>query len=154
MDGEGNVYYTTKEGLENLKKELKRRETVLRKQISNTLSECRSQGDLRENDGYAMAIENQNINEERILDIRDKIKNAVVVKDKKKSVVGLGDTVILKGRKQIKYEITSSDEANPLEGKISHASPIGVAVMGKKVGDNIEIETPSGKTKYTIKAIE
>ena len=153
MRNDNEVYYTTKEGLEKMKEELKERETTIKERITNTLSECRSQGDLRENDGYSMAIENQNINEERIMELKNKIKNAVVIKDKKKSVVGLGDTVTLKGDKKVKYEITSEEEANPLEGKVSHSSPVGLAVMGKKVGDKITINTPAGTKEYTLEAI-
>lgn len=148
-----NRYHTTKSGLEKLVKELKHRETELRIKIANVLNEMRNQGDLRENDGYSMAIEEQNINEERINELRDKIKNAEVVKDKNKNKVGIGDTISLEGEKAISYEITSEEEANPLEGKVSHLSPIGQAVMGKKVGDTIKISTPKGELSYTIKSI-
>jgi transcription elongation factor GreA len=113
----------------------------------------RSQGDLRENDGYSMAVEEQHINEQKIAELRDKIKNARVIKDLDKSQVGLGDIVTLRNSKVITYEITSEDDANPLEGKISHKSPIGMAIMGKKVGETIEIKTPKGVTEYTIEKI-
>ena len=147
------TYQTTKKGLENLAKELKYREKELRKKIANTLSEMRNQGDLRENDGYSMAVEEQNINEEKIRELKGKIRNAKVVKEKNKDRIGIGNMVTLENSKTIKYEITSEDEANPLEGKISHVSPIGKAVMNKKVGDKVTIETPKGSTEYIVKEI-
>ena len=151
--GMKEAYQTTKEGLENLAKELKFREKELRMRIADTLSEMRNQGDLRENDGYSMAVEEQNINEEKIHELKEKIRNAKVVKEKNKDRIGIGNTVTLENSKTIKYEITSEDEANPLEGKISHQSPIGKAIMNKKVGDKVTIETPKGSTEYTVKEI-
>lgn len=149
-----NKYQTTASGLEKLKKELQEREEIVRNKIANVINEMRNQGDLRENDGYSMALEEKNINEERILDLKEKIRNALVIKDKSKSKVGIGDTVSLDGEKKLKYEITSEDEANPLEGKISYKSPIGQAVLNKKVGDKVVISTPKGDTKYTICKID
>ena len=147
------TYETTKKGFEKLVKELKHREKNLRKKISDTLSEMRNQGDLRENDGYSMAVEEQNINEEKIMELKEKIRKAKVVKDKDKNKVGIGDVVTLKNSKVIKYEVTSEDDANPLEGKISYKSPIGKAIMGKKVGEKVTIETPKGSTEYSIEKI-
>ncbi len=147
------TYQTTKKGLENLIKELKHREKSVRQEIADTLSEMRDQGDLKENDGYSMAVEEQNINEEKIHELKEKIRSAKIIKDNNKDQVGIGNVVTLKNSKKIKYEITSKDEANPLEGKISHKSPIGQAILGKKVGDKITIETPNGNTKYTIEKI-
>ncbi len=146
-------YKTTKEGLLKLKEELTYREKELKKKITNTLNEMRNQGDLSENDGYSMAIEEFHINEERILEIKEKLKNAVVVKTQDKKKVDLGDTVTLKGDTTLTYTLTSEDEANPLEGKISYLSPIGIAVMDKKIKSKITIETPKGKKDYTIENI-
>ncbi len=143
----------TKEGLEKLETELKEREGKVRKHIANTLDEMRNQGDLRENDAYSMAIEEQHINEERILEIRLKIKNAKVVKDRGKDTVGVGDTVVLEGEKKLEYQLVSEEETNPLEGKISYLSPIGKSVMGKKIGEKIQIETPKGSISYKIVSI-
>jgi transcription elongation factor GreA len=148
-----NIYQTTLAGLRKLKDELLHRENVLRQNIANVLNEMRNQGDLKENDGYSMAIENQQINEERILELKTKIKTAKVANDKNKSMVGMGDIVTLKGSKTVKYEITSEDDANPLEGKISHLSPIGKAIMGKKLNAEVTILTPKGETKYKVEAI-
>ena len=147
------VYETTKKGLDKLIEELKYREGVLRKKLATQLNEMRSQGDLRENDGYSMAVEEQHINEQRIEELKEKIKNAKVVKDQDKSRVSLGDIVTLRNSMVITYEITSEDEANPLEGKISYKSPIGRAIIGKKVGAKVNIETPKGIKEYTIERI-
>ena len=136
MDSTGD-FLITKEGLEKLETELKEREGKVRKHIANTLDEMRNQGDLRENDAYSMAIEEQHINEERILEIRLKIKNAKV----------------LEGEKKLEYQLVSEEETNPLEGKISYLSPIGKSVMGKKIGEKIQIETPKGSISYKIVSI-
>ena len=146
-------YETTKKGFEKLVEELKFREKELRAKIANTLNEMRNQGDLRENDGYSMAVEEQNINEEKIIELKDKIKDAKIIKDTNKNMVNIGDFVTLKDGKRIRYEITSEHEANPLERKISHKSPIGIAIMGKKVGDKVTISTPKGDIEYTIEKI-
>jgi transcription elongation factor GreA len=150
---ENNKYQTTASGLQKLKEELKDREENQRSRIASTLNEMRNQGDLRENDGYTMAIEEQNINEERILELKEKIRNAVIIKDRNKSKVGIGDTVHLKGEKSLTYEIVGQEEANPLDGKISSLSPIGQAVINKKVGDKVTISTPKGDTTYILDKI-
>lgn len=146
-------FLTTEEGLKKLEIELKEREGKIRRHIANTLDEMRNQGDLRENDAYSMAIEEQHINEERILEIRLKIKNAKVVKDKQKDKVGVGDTVVLEGEKKLEYQLVSEEETNPLEGKISYLSPIGKSAIGKKTGDKIQIDTPKGSISYIIASI-
>ena len=151
--GVNEVYQTTKKGLDKLIEELKYREGELRKKLATQLNEMRSQGDLRENDGYSMAVEEQHINEQRIEELKEKIKNAKVVKDQDKSRVSLGDIVTLRNSTLITYEITSEDDANPLEGKISHKSPIGRAIIGKRVGEKVNIETPKGIKEYTIEKI-
>jgi len=148
-----NIYQTTLSGFKKLKDELMQRESDLRTKIADTINEMRNQGDLKENDGYAMALENQYVNEERILELKEKIRTAQVIKDKNKNIVGIGDTVTLKNGKTVKYEITGEDDANPLEGKISHLSPIGKAIMGKKLNAKVIITTPKGEMEYTVEAI-
>jgi transcription elongation factor GreA len=101
-----------------------------------------------------MALEDQHNNEERIMELKEKIKIAKVINDKNKSIVGIGDTVTLKNGKTVKYEVTGEEEANPLEGKISYLSPIGQAIMGKKLNAKVTITTPKGNIDYTIEAID
>ncbi len=153
------MYKTTKEGLENLVTELKQRESELREKIKQALNEARNQGDLRENDGYSLAIEEQQANEARIAELKEKIENAEIVEsskncDVKECKVNIGNTVTLQGEKEVKYDITGEEEANPLEGKISYISPIGSAILGKKVGDEVKIKTPKGITAYKISKVE
>ena len=149
------MYQTTKAGLEKLKKELKYREDILRYEIANTLNEMRNQGDLSENDGYSMAIDKQMANEQRIIELKEKIKNAKVVNDKNKREVGIGDIVSLQKDSQVlKYEIATEEEVDPLKGKISYLSPIGKALMNRKIGEEVQITTPGGIVVYKIKSIE
>ena len=147
------IYQTTKNGFEKLVNELKYREKELRKQIADTLSEMRNQGDLSENDGYSLAVEEQFINEQKILDLKERIKNTKIIKKSNRNKVALGHTVTLKNNTTVKYQITSEEEANPLEGKISHESPIAKAILGKKIGDKVKIVTPKGTTNYIIQKI-
>jgi transcription elongation factor GreA len=148
-----NIYQTTLSGFKKLKDELVKRESELRAKIADTINEMRNQGDLKENDAYAMALENQYVNEERILELKERIRTSKVVKDKNKSIIGLGDIVTLKNGKTVKYEITGEEEANPLEGKISYLSPIGKAIMGKKLKAKVVIKTPKGDAEYTVEGI-
>ncbi len=146
----------TKQGYEDLKKELKYREGELRKKLQDTLNQMRSQGDLSENDGYTMAVTDFQTNEDKILSIHEALDNAVIVNKKKPTKVDVGSHVIIeceKGNKK-EYTIVGENETNPLESKISYKSPIGSSLLGKKKGDTVVIETPSGKTKCKIVEIK
>jgi transcription elongation factor GreA len=148
----------TKEGYKKLKEDLHHREKVLRKKLQDTLNQMRSQGDLSENDGYTIAVEDYQNNEEKILDIRDKLERGEIVEKKKVSVVELGCTVTIEcnnGKKEERtYTIVGEDETNPLESKISYKSPIGASLMGKKKGSTLVIETPLEKKNCKIIAIK
>ena len=146
----------TKDGYKKLQKELEHREGDLRKKLQETLNQMRSQGDLRENDGYTIAVDDFQSNEEKILSIRQTLENATIVEKKKTSVVDLGSTVTIEcnGGNIRKYIIVGENEANPMESKISYKSPIGSSLLGKKKGNKIDIETPSGKAECTIIDIE
>lgn len=153
--GKEKKYIFTKEGFDNLMKELDYRQNELREKLRDTVAEMRQRGDLSENDGYTMAIEENQANETEIAKIEDKIKNAEVVKGTKNGKINIGESVVLEnseGKKQA-YTVVGEDEANPLEGKISFKSPIGKAILGKKKGQKITIETPAGKTKWIIKEV-
>lgn len=146
------TYHITKHGKAELEAEL---ETLLqsRKDISERIADARSYGDLSENAEYSSARDEQGINEARISEIENILKNADIIKEGKKSIVGLGSTVILKNGSEVEYKIVGAIEADPLDGKISNESPLGVELMGKKVGDKVSIKTPKGEIKYVIKSI-
>ncbi len=145
----------TKEGLEKIKKEIEYRENTLRTELAETLNEMRDQGDLRENDGYALAVEENEQNEEEIARLKDLILNSKIVKKKSKNKVDVGSTVTISYDNNDRvYTIVGEDNANPLEQKISYKSPIGSSLMGKKVGDNFKLKTPQGEVKCKIKKID
>jgi transcription elongation factor GreA len=147
------VYHLTKHGKAQLEAEL---EVLLqsRKEISERIADARSYGDLSENAEYSSARDEQTINESRIAEIENILKNADIIKEGKKDTVGLGSTVVLKNGAQVEYKIVGAIEADPLDGKISNESPLGLELMGKKVGDSVAITTAKGETKFTIKSID
>ena len=121
------------------KKELEQELEALIKErpaIAERIATARSFGDLSENEEYSSARNEQKIAESRILEIQEILKNAKVIRGGKKTKVVLGATVGLSmGGRKVEYTLVGPTEANPLEGKISDASPIGKALMGHKVGD-------------------
>jgi transcription elongation factor GreA len=146
------TYHLTLQGRRELEAEL----TGLieaRKGISDRIADARAYGDLSENAEYSAAREEQSINEARIAEIETILKNAEIIKDTKRKTVGLGSTVVLRNGSDTEYRIVGAVEADPLDGKISNESPLGIELMGKKVGDKVSIETPKGIVTYTIKTI-
>jgi len=144
--------YLTPEGLEKIKKELEYLKTVKRKEIAERLEKSIAYGDLSENSEYQEAKEAQAFLEGRILELEDLIKNAVVVTKKKKSNLAQIGSVILisSGTKKEKVKLVGSEEANPLEGKISVDSPLGKALLNQPEGVVVEVDLPNGKRKYKI----
>lgn len=149
-------YYFTKESLEKLKKELEHLKKEGRIEIAERLKKAKEYGDLSENSEYADAKEAQNKLENRIFELEEMIRNAVLIKKSpKKDIVSIGSTIeVKKGLKTSEYTIVGFQEAKPEANLISNESPLGKAFIGKKVGDVVEIETPSGKTKYKIVKIK
>jgi transcription elongation factor GreA len=147
--------FVTKEGLENLKKELKELVGVKRPEIANRIKSAREMGDISENAEYDAARQEQAFIEGRITELEEFLKTAKVSDIKKAGQVYVGAKVTVKidGDEEI-YHIVGAPEANPSLRKISHESPIGSALLGKKVGDKIEVEAPMGKLTYTILKIE
>lgn len=122
--------------------------------IADKIAEARDFGDLTENAEYDSAREEQGLVESRIAEIEDILLNAAIIKGGSKTKVALGSKVELKtANKTVTYSIVGPVEADPLEGKISNESPIGVALMGKRVGDKVTITTPKGETAYEIMKI-
>jgi transcription elongation factor GreA len=151
-----NKVLLTQEGYNKLKEELKRRETEIRVKLQDVLNQMRNQGDLKENDGYNIAVEDFQNNEEKILDIKNQLENAEVVKSICKDQVGLGCTVkVQREDGDLKtYTLVGEGEVNPLEGKVSYKSPLGESLMEKKKGSEVTINTPSGENKYKIISID
>jgi len=146
-------YMITKQGKKDLEEELKSLKNR-RKGIAKKIAEARDFGDLSENAEYDVARQEQGIIETRIAEIEDILINSGIIKGGSKTKIALGNKVELKcGKKTVTYTIVGSVEADPLEGKISNESPIGLAIFGKKVGDKATIETAKGKIAYEIVGI-
>jgi len=144
------LYQITEEGKKELETELETLKSR-RGDIADKIAEARDYGDLSENAEYDAAREEQGLVESRIAEIEEILLNAEIIGNGSKTKVALGSKVELKtGDKTVVYTIVGPVEADPLEGKISNESPIGVALFGKKVGDSATITTPKGDTTYEI----
>lgn len=150
----------TYEGLKALEDELQDLKLNRRKQVAIKIKEAREQGDLSENAEYDAAKDEQRDIELRIEEIDKILKNAEVVdeEDVDPDAISIGCTVTLRDiefDEEMEYKIVGSTEADCLKGKISNESPVGVALIGSKEGDKIEVETPSGEmVQYEILAIK
>ena len=150
-----NKQLYTPEGFKELTDELNYLKTVKREEIKEAIAVAKSFGDLSENSEYDEARTEQAKTEARITELQFLVENAVVVDESKvdTSIISLGSTVVLydvQDEEEINYSIVGSNETNPLEGKISDQSPIGKALMGKKEGDSVSIETPAGTLKFNV----
>ncbi len=149
-------YYLTKDGIEKLEAELNDLVKNERPKIAASLKEAKEFGDLSENASFDATKDNQAFMEGRISEIEHILKHTVVIESPKdKQSVGLGSTVHLELEGGVhKYTIVGSTEADPESGKISNESPIGQALLGRKIGEQVEIAIPSGTTNYKIVKIE
>jgi transcription elongation factor GreA len=150
-----NVNYYTDEGLQKLKDELEQLVMVERPAISKQIAEARDKGDLSENAEYAAAKDAQGMLELKISKLQDLIQNARVFDESKldASKVLLMSTIIIKNLKnnvQMKYTLVPEQEADFKTGKISVSSPIAKGLLGKKVGDIVEIVVPAGTIPFEI----
>ena len=146
----------TAEGLRKLEEELAQRKGPIREEIVERLKEARAQGHLSENSEYDQAKEDQGKNESRIVELELMIKTAVIIDTSssgKEGIVSLGCTVILKdvetGEEET-YTVVGTTEADPFNNKISNESPVGTAILGKKVHDVVVANTPAGELSYEI----
>jgi transcription elongation factor GreA len=143
-------YQLTQEGKLDLEKELEELKGQ-RGSIAEKIANARDYGDLSENAEYDAARDEQVQVESRIVEIEEILLNASIIKPKSTSKVTVGNKVDLKSAgKSYTYTIVGPVEADPLEGRISNESPIGRALLGKKVGDKVTIETPKGSTDYEV----
>lgn len=139
----------TKSGYQELVTELERRKTQDREKIREDIAIAKGFGDLSENAEYDAARTAQAENEARINELENLIENAVVVDENslETGIISLGSVVILHDmddEEDITYSIVGSNEVDPLENKISDLSPIGHAIMGKRAGDEVQVEVPNG----------
>lgn len=145
----------TKEGLDKLKAELQALKTVKRKEIAERLEAAKALGDLSENADYQQAKEDSAWTEGRINQLEDLISRAVVAASPRAGVVSIGSSVtVLVNGKQRTFTIAGSTEADPAHGKISAESPIGSALIGTKVGEDVMVNTPSGQVRYHVEKVE
>ncbi len=148
-------YPMTKEGKEKLERELEMLKTVKRKEVVERIKVARSFGDLSENSEYDSAKDEQAFVEGRIALLEKMIRNAVIIEDngENKDTVTIGKTITfveLPDGEEETYTIVGSAEADPFEGKISNDSPIAKSLMGKKVGDEVTVQTPGGEMNVKI----
>ena len=149
----------TIKGKEKIEKELEQLKTVRRKEIAERIKQAIEFGDISENSEYDEAKNEQAQVEEKILKLENLLKKAVIIDEDEIStdLVSIGSTVHVKENGQsetLQYTIVGSAEADPYESKISNQSPVGRALIGKKVGDQVEIQIPDGLTTYEIIKIE
>lgn len=151
-----NQTYLSPEGIETLKQELLELKTKKRQEISKRLQEAKDLGDLSENAEYFEAKEAQSLNENRIGELEELLKNAILIKTPNvENIVSIGSTIEVKSGNNIEiFKIVGSAEAKPQDGKISNESPLGRSFLNKKVGDEFDVKTPGGIVKYKIIKIE
>ncbi len=145
----------TPEGLKNLQDELEFLKSVKRKENVEAIRVALSFGDLSENSEYDEAKTEQGKTESRIIELEEMLKNVELISDNdiKTDIVNVGNVVLVHDvefNEDLEYILVGSTEANPLENKISDQSPIGKAIMGAKVGDTVEFETPGGAAHLEI----
>ena len=151
---ENKEIFLTKEGLTELQEELKDLKDNKRPEVISQIKDARAQGDLSENAEYHAAKDKQGQIEARIKELEYLIDNATIISSTKSSSIKIGSTVEIEyvdDKEKETYQIVGSTEADPFENKISNESPIAVAIMGKKVGDTVSIESPNGN--YDVKII-
>lgn len=145
----------TYSGLKELEEELQDLKLVRRKDVAEKIKEARAQGDLSENAEYDAAKEEQAEIESRIVEIEKLLKNVEVIDEDEVSLesINVGCKVRIYDMEfdeEVDYAIVGSTEADPLEYKISNESPVGSALIGAKVGEEVEVETPNGLIKLKV----
>ncbi len=146
--------YLTKDGLEELKRELEELTKTRRPEVLERVSQARNMGDLSENAEYTVAKDELSFIDGRIDELEELLKQVELISVTHSSNVKLGSTVkVNTGSTKETFVVVGEWEANPKESKISHESPLGKALLGKKVGEKVEVEAPAGKIVYTIEAI-
>lgn len=152
-----NKQYLTQQKYEELQQELHTLIHTKRKEVAEQLEYAKSMGDLSENAEYHEARDNQAKIEARISQIEELLKHAEILKHKKSDVIEAGSNVEIQkngDKEKKKYILVGSEEADMLSGKLSYDSPLGSALMGKKKGDSVSVDTPKGTVEYKIISVE
>lgn len=150
------IQYLTPEGEAKLKAELAELTGPRREELAQRLRSAIQMGDLSENADYHKAKEDQAFLEGRIQEIEAVLRNAVIIEKKSSDIVEVGTTVTIQegSFEPETFYVVGAKEADPRNGRISNESPIGSALMGHKVGETVEANTPGGKMKFKILKIE
>lgn len=152
MKNKSKEIYLTSEGFLKLEEELNEAKTVKRPEIINAIKEARALGDLSENAEYSSARENQARLEARIKEIEYTLEHATIIENSSNGVISVGSKVTIKYDEDDteEYTIVGTNEADPFSNKVSNESPIAKAVIGKKEGDKVSVESPNGSFDVEI----
>jgi transcription elongation factor GreA len=149
--------FLTPEGRAKLEAELEQLKTVRRAEVAERIHSAKEEGDIMENAAYDEAKNEQAFVEGRILTLEQMLKNAVMIKETRASdSVGIGSyvTVVERGNRDDEmYQIVGSAEADPTRGRISNESPVGRALLGKRIGDEVQVKIPDGVRHLKITEI-
>ena len=150
-----NISYYTEEGLKKLRQELNTLKDIERPKISNSIAEARDKGDLSENAEYDAAKEAQGLHELKISKLESTLSNAKIIDKKnidasKVSILSKVDIKNLQNDMKFTYQLVAEEESDLKSGKLSVKSPIGSSLLGKRKGDKVIINTPSGNIKFQI----
>lgn len=151
-----SLQYVSKDRFQALQAELRQLKTVTRRAVAERLETAKALGDLSENAEYHDAKDEMIALEMRIYELEEFLKTVHVIEadGSADGVVRIGSSVVVSvNGKDKKFEIVGSNEADPLQGKISNESPIGSALLGANIGARISVQTPAGLTVYTIKKV-
>ena len=152
-------YRLSAERFEELKQELTYLKTVREKEVAELIKEARSFGDLSENSEYDEAKNEQGKLYSRIAELEEILSNYTIISEQEKNmdIVHVGNTVVVEDlgfSEEETYQIVGSQEADPMNGRISEESPFGRALLGRKAGDEVVVEAPAGNIRYKITAIQ
>ncbi len=144
--------YLTSDGFLKLEEELDELKKVKRPEVIKAIKEARAQGDLSENAEYSAARDNQAKLEARIKEIEYTLEHATIIENNTDGKISVGSVITVKydDGDEEEYTIVGTNEADPFENKISNESPIAVAVIGKKQGDTVSVESPNGNFEVEI----
>lgn len=147
-------FYVSQEGLLKMQEELAYLKTTKRLEMAERIEKAKDLGDLRENADYQEAKEELSQVEGHIIELSDALKRIVIIAVSASDQVALGASVTVKvnGKEKV-FTVVGSHEANPMQGRVSNESPLGRALLGKKIGDVAEVTAPSGIVRYEIAKI-